>query len=181
MQAYRLVAHPAKPPSRVTAVEARVDASHPHWLQLRWRIDGAYALVIPPPAGRRRADELWQTTCFELFLKPEGGEAYREFNLSPSEGWNLYGFDSYRDGMRELRANRAPVCTMRPGNNFAIFDAAVPKALLPQESYTMGLSAVIEEEGGIKSYWAIAHPAADAPDFHHAACFAGRLGPPDQA
>jgi hypothetical protein len=34
-----------------------------------------------------------------------------------------------------------------------------------------GLSAVIEEKDGTKSYWAIAHPA-EKPDFHDPACFA---------
>jgi len=41
----------------------------------------------------------------------------------------------------------------------------------------MGLSAVIEEEGGVKSYWAMTH-ASEKPDFHDAACFAAGLEPP---
>ena len=40
-------------------------------------------LVIPPPATPDRTDELWRTTCFELFVAGEG-DGYREFNLSPS-------------------------------------------------------------------------------------------------
>ena len=35
----------------------------------------------------------------------------------------------------------------------------------------LGLSAVIEETSGRKSYWALAHPPGK-PDFHHADCFA---------
>ena len=38
-------------------------------------------------AGKGRADELWRTTCFELFLRPDGGRGYVELNLSPSERW----------------------------------------------------------------------------------------------
>ena len=38
----------------------------------------------------------------------------------------------------------------------------------------MGLSAVIEEQGGVKSYWALVHPH-DRPDFHAPACFAATL------
>ena len=48
---------------------------------------------------------------------------------------------------------------------------------LPHGELRMGLSAVIEEEGGVFSYWALAHPPG-APDFHHAACFAARLPAP---
>jgi hypothetical protein len=34
----------------------------------------------------------------------------------------------------------------------------------------LGLSAVIEEANGRKSYWALAHPPGK-PDFHHSDCF----------
>ena len=181
MQAYRLVPHPTKPPLGVSSIEARIDMGHPHWVQARWRIETSGALKWPPPAGQRRRDGLWKTTCFEIFVKSEGNFTYREFNLSPSEGWNVYDFDTYREGMREPPVQHAPVCTMRPGGRFAIFDAAVPRSLVPRGPSSLGLSAVIEEEGGIKSYWAIAHPDAPVPDFHHAACFAGTLLPPQEA
>ena len=38
----------------------------------------------------------------------------------------------------------------------------------------LGLSAVIEETSGRKSYWALAHPPGKA-DFHHSDCFALEL------
>ena len=41
----------------------------------------------------------------------------------------------------------------------------------------LGLSAVIEEASGAKSYWALAHPPG-RPDFHHADGFAAELTPP---
>lgn len=41
----------------------------------------------------------------------------------------------------------------------------------------VGISAVIEKTDGTKSYWALAHPEGK-PDFHHPACFAGTLEPP---
>ena len=69
------------------SVEAKIIGADDSWLRLRWRIEGAQALVVPPFAGKGRADELWKTTCFELFLRPGGGASYCEFNLSPSERW----------------------------------------------------------------------------------------------
>jgi hypothetical protein len=36
--------------------------------------------------------------------------------------------------------------------------------------WSLGLSAVIEETSGRRSYWALAHPPGDA-DFHHSDCF----------
>lgn len=178
MQAYRLIHHPSQRPVSVSGVEARVDVSDRNWLQLHWRIEGSGGLVVPAPAGRKRADGLWQTTCFEMFLKPLGEAGYIEFNFSPSERWNAYKFDSYREGMKEWTVTGAPVCTMRRGTAFSIFDAAIPLSAMPHLPCQIGLSAVIEEAGGTMTYWAITHADQDHPDFHDATCFAATLDPP---
>ena len=48
---------------------------------------------------------------------------------------------------------------------------------LPDDGpWRLGLSAVIEETAGRKSYWALAHPGG-RPDFHHAAGLAYDLAP----
>ena len=46
---------------------------------------------------------------------------------------------------------------------------------LDQGPWRLGLSAVLEAKDGTKSYWALAHPPGDQPDFHHPDCFAARL------
>ncbi len=175
MQTCRLVAHPAHPPRAVVTVEARVLSIEPHWLRLRWRVEGAGALVVPPLAGKGRADGLWQATCFELFVAD--GAGYAEFNFSPSERWAAYDFSAYREGMANRPMPRDPVCTMRRGQGLAIFDAEVPLAGLPPLPWNLGLTAVIEEEGGQKSFWAMAHAPGKA-DFHHPACFAATVAAP---
>ena len=177
MQTHQLVAHPAHPPGRVSGIEAKVIGFDTDWLRVRWRVEGAQELFVPPFAGRGRADELWKTTCFELFLRPEGGEGYVELNLSPSERWAAYDFTGHRAGMTNRAASREPDCTMRQGSTFAIFDAAIPRDILPAVPAAANFAAVIEEQGGVKSYWALAHPAAK-PDFHDPACFAAELAPP---
>ena len=177
MQTHRLIAHSTHPPERVRGVDARVIGFDADWLRVRWRIDHAQALVVPAFAGRGRSDDLWKTTCFELFLRPEGGESYTELNLSPSERWAAYDFSSYREGMEDRPASREPDCTMRMGSSFAIFDAAIPRDVLPALPAAASFACVLEEKGGAVSYWAIAHPEAK-PDFHDPACFAATLGPP---
>lgn len=177
MQTHELTAHPRHPPLEVQRVEARVLNSDGEWLRLRWRIEGIGKLVVPAFAGRGRADELWRTTCFELFLRPEGGSAYCEINISPSERWAAYDFVAYRDGMAERAFPREPDCALRLGTAMAIFDATLPRAGLPRTDCDAALCAVIEEQGGTKSYWAIAHPEHE-PDFHDEACFAARLAAP---
>ena len=72
---------------------------------------------------------------------------------------------------------REPDCTMRVGLATAIFDAAVPRISFPDPPASVGLCAVIEEEGGVKSYWALRHGDGE-PDFHDPACFTANLGPP---
>jgi hypothetical protein len=76
--------------------------------------------------------------------------------------------------MSERPMPREPECTLRQGSTFAIFDAAIPVGGLPSGTCAMGLAAVLEEQGGVVSYWALAHPAGK-PDFHAAACFAAEL------
>ena len=50
------------------------------------------------------------------------------------------------------------------------------RACRVMRSWRLGLSAVIEDTNGHKSYWALAHPPGK-PDFHHADCFAYELSP----
>ena len=177
MQTHQLVPHPDHPPLAVGQVEARIIGADANWLRVRWRIEGSQQLVVPAFAGKGRTDQLWRTTCFELYLKPLEGEAYCELNLSPSERWNAYDFDSYRAGMRERPFPREPECTIRQGSSFAIFDAAIPVAGLPSSDCAMGLCAILEEQGGTISYWALAHQEGK-PDFHAPACFAAELPAP---
>jgi len=174
MQTEQLVPHPAHPPVELLGVTASVLALADGWLRLRWRLEGAGRLVVPPFAGKGRADGLWRTTCFELFVQPAGGQAYAEFNFSPSDRWAAYDFAGRRTGMRERAVPRDPVCTMRRGGALAIFDVALPWVAVPAGECAVGLTAVIEEGGGTKSYWALVH-GAEAPDFHDPACFTASL------
>ena len=47
--------------------------------------------------------------------------------------------------------------------------AWLPRTLLPDTPGAVGLSAVIETLDGQLSHWALHHPRADRPDFHHRA------------
>lgn len=180
MQTLELLPHPARPPVQVSSVQARVVSLDAQWLRVRWRIEGAQSVVVPAFAGRGRADGLWQATCFELFVREGAGPGYAEFNLSPSERWNAYRFEDERDGQGELALPQEPSCTLRQGSSFAIFDAAIPALPLFDGQPAVAISAVIEEQGGVFSYWALAHPAS-APDFHAPACFTAALPPPSEA
>ena len=170
-----LTPHPASPPAGKWAVRFSWRVTD-HWLTLRWRVSGRGELAIPRLAGRGRADGLWRTTCFEIFVRHGEGPGYSEFNLSPSERWAAYDFTGYREGMRERAMPHAPVCAWRAGSAFSLFDAAIPVRGLPDLPFAFAASAVLEETGGSKSYWAPAHPG-EKPDFHHADGFVMVLKP----
>jgi len=178
LETFDLICHPAHPATAVTRIHARITGLTSDWLTLRWSVEGAQEIVVPPFAGRARSDGLWQTTCFELFVRMPAATGYAEFNLSPSERWAAYDFARYREGMADRPAPRAPVCAPRRGGSILIFDAAIPSSALPALPWDYGLTAVIEEAGGYKSYWAIAHPE-QKPDFHDPACMPARLAAPE--
>jgi hypothetical protein len=173
-----LIPHPAHPPANVRSIEARFIGFDHAWARVRWKIMGADKLVVPVFAGKGRADGLWNTTCFEVFLAAPGFTEYVEVNLSPSERWNVYDFEGRRQGMSERPMPREPECAMRKGTDMAIFDAAIPVSGLPTRPWLCGLTAVIEEEGGAKSFWALAHGDPAAPDFHDPACFTHEVAAP---
>lgn len=120
-------------------------------------------LVIPSPAEPGRADNLWRTTCFELFVAGEGA-SYREFNFSPSGQWAAYQFEDYRSGMHNLDV-RIESELYNENNDFQ-FSAEI-KAEFPNP-VQVGLTAVIEETDGAIRYWSTAF-APGKPDFHAAA------------
>jgi len=174
-----LLVHPDSVAPAVEAIEAEVERTLASRLQLRFRIHGAIdQLLMPPARAARRADGLWQHLCFELFVQREGGPGYFEFNLSPSSEWAAYRFDGYRTGMRDAQLSSPPRIEAEAGPAAyelrAELDLGGLADLPATEPWRAGLAAVIEEPGGGKSYWALAHPPGK-PDFHHRHCFAVEL------
>lgn len=132
----------------------------------------ASRFVIPEPAEPMRADELWQTTCFETFLRIRGEDAYREWNFAPSGEWAAYDFTSRREGKSDPEV-APPYIRVEDNLTWWALGATIAVDSIP--AWTLGLSAILEEKDGTKSYWALAHPEGDKPDFHDPACFAAHL------
>ena len=118
---------------------------------------------MPPPVTSERAEDLWRTTCFELFVAGQG-ESYREFNLSPSGAWAAYEFDGHRRGRRDIdaRVEIETSCDSKRIQVIAKIESEFP------DPAPVGLTAVIEETDGLIRYWATAF-APGEPDFHAAA------------
>ncbi len=171
--------HPDTPSEAVHAVTARVSRSRDGTLALCYRLAGDVArLVVPPPQPARRAERLWQHTCCEIFIARAGQPAYHEFNFSPSGEWAAYGFTRYRQGKPLCDEGLDPQITVRTSEDKLELDAAIRLDILSAshaaEKLSVGLSVVVEEEGGRISYWALKH-APGKPDFHHQDAFAVEL------
>jgi hypothetical protein len=174
---FNLVPHPATPPTGPLKVWASVDhaaslgavASTNIWFGI-----GAPAarFVLPEAVEPKRAEDLWQTTCFEAFLRIPGAEPYREWNFAPSGEWAAYDFAGHREGRGD--ADVAPPY-IRLEDNLTWWALGATIAVEAQAIWALGLSAILEEKDGTKSYWALAHPPGDRPDFHAADCFAASL------
>ncbi|MFL6762331.1 MAG: DOMON-like domain-containing protein [Sphingomicrobium sp.] len=132
----------------------------------------ASRFVMPEAEEPGRADELWRTTCLEAFLRPVGEMAYREWNFAPSGNWASYDFES----AREAKTNpdvADPYIRMEDNLTWWALGATI--AVDAEIRWELGLSAVLEEKDGTKSYWALAHSSEEKPDFHDAACFTAHL------
>jgi hypothetical protein len=165
---FQLKPHQASPLSDVQSIEVTVwqDGGRCHF---RFLVQGAQELALPDPQKPGRADELWRTTCFEAFIGNESG-SYTELNFAPSGQWAAYDFDSPRKGARN--SERECDVWLEGGEGWIAVEAAV-SGNFPEDA-ALGLSAVIEQTDGTRSYWALAH-CSEKPDFHDPDCFIARL------
>jgi hypothetical protein len=178
MSEIRLIPHPSTPPVKTDHVDVDIRTAGNGRLFARYAVEcDTSLLILPEPHEPVRSDRLWQTTCFELFIRRADSDRYFEYNFSPSTEWALYRFSQYRKGMAEEMVKRPRITCDYSESHFALnaeFD-------LPDDwrdgSFMLGLSAVIEESEGRKSYWALGHPPGE-PDFHHRDCFTLPLDAP---
>ena len=126
-----LIRHPAAACDAVRriAVEASRAADA---LDISFRVEGDVSQLAIPAAGTpQRADGLWQHSCFEAFLQAGGGEAYFEFNFSPSGAWAAYRFSARRRG-RESPVLTAPRTEVRRGPDWLTMNVRLSPAAIAE-------------------------------------------------
>ena len=175
-----LVCYPTTLSGAVRGVDIRLAREPSGSLTLRYvlRADMLH-LRIPPAAAPTRADGLWAHTCFEAFIAPAAaGGAYYELNFSPSLQWAIYSFEAYRQGMSPTAVTVPPKLTVRTFDDRLELDATIGlddlKDLRAARTLKLAVAAVIEDDSGTLSYWALKH-APGKPDFHHTDGFALEL------
>jgi hypothetical protein len=176
--------HPASRSVAAESIEVELARSSADCLLLSYVVSGKISCIrLPSVTAATRSDELWRHTCFEAFVRASLAPEYYEFNFAPSTQWAAYRFSDYRSGMCVASEISALPIEVRSSARSYTLQASLQlnclSALPRQTPWRVGLSALIEDTGGRRSYWALAHPCGK-PDFHHADCFAHELSPAAQ-
>ena len=180
----QLLPHPESAAGPVRQLDATAGYGSDGALRLTWRLAGNVSrLRIPPATTPSRADELWRHTCFEAFVADPHSTGYLELNFSPSGEWAAYGFRNYRTGMAQLPLKKPPAARWQRtadeltlAVDFRMDDLPGPPGPRPPVAVRVALAAIVEDDQGTLTYWALRHPAGK-PDFHHAEAFALQVDP----
>lgn len=178
-----LIPHRETPSAAVRAIDVRALAVAGGLLRFEYVMRGDLARVrLPAQVAGARAHGLWRHTCFEAFIATAPLPGYLELNFSPSGQWAAYGFSDYRQD-QTLVSVAAPRIFVRRELECLALEATVQWPRLPPAAAAasrdavalqLGLSAVVEEESGALSYWALGHRGA-RPDFHDRRAFSLEL------
>ena len=148
--------------------EARLDA---RFLRVRFHLKTdaeTFSRLSLPAVGATpsRKNELWKETCFECFILDGDTNSYLEFNGSPTGDWNLYSFDAYRAGMKEVPVSNSPGLQILSRSDHSIeLEWSIARDLLPATVGKLSLTTVLKEQSGNVSHWALTHQG-EKPDFH---------------
>lgn len=130
-------------------------------LKFEW-LDPKHRIHFPDHLKLERLNELWQSTCFEVFLQAEHAHDYYEVNLSPGGAWNAYHFHHYRTPHPPEPTKDIQLLSFHRHKGLveASFQLRVASHI-----WRCGLTAVVELLDGHKVYFATDH-TGERPDFH---------------
>jgi hypothetical protein len=165
-----LTAHSCAPNDAIRSLGVQVRAEKPDILVCHYSLVADMSRVrVPSPGVGRPADALWKHTCFEAFVAALDAPSYHEFNFSPSRDWAIYRFSAYREGMARADGGGAPEISVRRCDGGLELESAVRLGHLAElrdaRHLRIAMAAVIEDDAGGLSYWALRH-APGKPDFH---------------
>lgn len=116
-------------------------------------------------------ENLWQTTCFEIFFGNTNSPDYYELNFNSQGDWNLFYFTDYRQRKNESFDSVDLKIELEKLNSgyqlrFQFEIKQLAKLKLPCK---VNLAAVVKTNSEI-SYWSQKH-SSQKPDFHDAENF----------
>jgi hypothetical protein len=151
------------------AISGQIARTDRETLAVEYQLIGDISQIKIPELSPQpsRTTELWEHTCFELFVGLKNSQEYWEFNLSPSGDWNVYHLDRYRQGLRaETAFTSLPFVTQTQADRLSIqleFDLDRIGAI--ERPLDIGITTVIEQQTGEINYYALTHCGLEA-DFH---------------
>lgn len=110
----------------------------------------------------KRANKLWQSTCFEAFWGTPFAKKYYEMNVTADGRWNVYVFTDYRkpnppEPTSDFRLHSLTVTNER-------LDAEFKTAIRPKV-VEAALCAVLRTQNNENYYYSAKHTGSK-PDFH---------------
>lgn len=173
MSLHRLALHPDTRSTAIARIEVEMERGARR-VRLSYRLigDAGRVVIVSRAHGAQpqRRDELWRSTCCELFLRDATGPGYREYNFAPCGDWAAYRFSGYRAGRVALDTSAPEIELDRSAGTIALTVTLSEPALDGvDDARSIALACVVETDAGL-CYWALAHPPGK-PDFHHASAF----------
>jgi hypothetical protein len=119
-------------------------------------------LTSSPQEIPARVIGLWESTCFEMFIKNKNSEEYFEFNCSSANNWNVFYFQKQKAALKEFLpiASLASSSVQNKGSlrvSFWIDLERFPTSFWKDGQMNLGLTTVLESDSGELSYWALRH------------------------
>ena len=133
----------------------------PRSIEISYDLSEINEILIPQKKVLVRENELWKSTCMELFLKDAKKSSYQELNVSLDGKWNAYEFSGYRTEMEKSRSVIVSEVKSLDTNIFWVrfeFRDKLAYQLL------INPASVIKNIHGGLTYFAPAHQ--ERPDFH---------------
>ena len=169
MQQFQLTPFDPLPVECNLSVGGHISRPNAETLQIHYQLTGDLnSLVIPQKANPPvRRDELWTTTCLELFIGEKNKSPYWEFNLSPNGDWNIYKLSDYRSNLTpELDYQDLASAIQSEASQLELnLVCPMPENLKISKKLEVAICAVIQFKQGPISYWALNHGGPEA-DFH---------------
>jgi len=164
MRSVRLLPFEEDEISKVFELSASLSKQTDHTVKVEFLLKGPLdQLKIPAPLPNpKRRPGLWQSTCFEVFMKDQSSEKYEEWNFSLSGEWWNQSFDRYRKSAIEQPEKQAKSIELKRDSEHLKLDLVLPLAF---KKNRYGLSVVLEDAQEHLSYWSLQHTST-SPDFH---------------
>ncbi len=128
-------------------------------VRLLFSLSGDYSEVS---FNGSKSDELWQGTCFELFVQDLDGEGYEEVNCSPDGRFARMHFTSYRQGVEPFPFKTEPSISSEQSGDRCQYMVTLPIDIKKRK---IAVSTVTESTTGEIRFWGIGH-WDNCADFH---------------